>query len=74
MTKKLSERSCKTLENDVALWNILKLLDGLHVSNNHNDFGITSHERLHLMEVIKAPKKRTEQILTEEVPKPTEEP
>lgn len=66
----MKERADKTIENLCKLRQAIKAVDTAHVTNNHDDYGMSSHERLHCKEVLTVYIKRMEKIIEAVVPKP----
>ena len=54
------------VENLVLLRGMRKQLKAMNLSNDHNETGMSRHERIHLMEIIEGSIKRCENILAED--------
>lgn len=67
MTYPISERASKATENFVYIKNMIRKADRLNVDPLNTKTGVSSHERVHLLDFLGRRLKEVEKILAEEV-------
>ena len=63
----ISDRASKATENFWCIKESIRQLDRLHVDPRNTEYGVSAHERAHLIDLLRRRLKEIEKILDEEV-------
>lgn len=63
----ISDRASKATENFVYIKNMIRLADQLNIDGSNKEVGVSAHERVHLIDLLRRRLKEIEKILDEEV-------